>query len=116
MDRYTGPPIRFTILVRQIANVLDARGLGTLLRRVDTELPSRTARKREHKHMGHRMCKHDQAGGGGYDRGMGTRHATTDSLGSREAAGEARGHDIRSGSKAGRKEGVVKLEALDVGI
>jgi len=39
---------------------------------------------------------------------MGSRHAPADSLGSREATGEARGYGVHSGPEAGRKEGTVK--------
>lgn len=59
LARHPRPALRATILVLEIAHVLDARGLGAILRRVGLELPARAPRQRQHQHLGYRMRKHD---------------------------------------------------------
>ena len=110
MDRHTRTPLRPTILVLQIAHVLDPRRLGTVLCRMDLELPTRAVGECEHQHLGHRVCEYDCAYRRGHGRSMGTGYAQADTCSGREAARERSSHGVQRRPAAYREEGIVGLD------
>jgi hypothetical protein len=110
LARHPGPPLCTPILVRKVSNVLDACRLGTILRRVDIELPPCTAGQCEHQRVGHRVRQHDCAGRRGTRSSLGACHSQADARRSGKEAREGRGYGIQSRPEARvvrRKEGAV---------
>lgn len=100
LARHSRPPLRAAILVREVTHVLDARRLGAILRRMDTELPTRAAGQRKHQCVGHRMRQHDCAGCRGTRGDMGACHTQAYACRNREAAREGRSDGIQGGPEA----------------
>lgn len=112
LARNAGPPLRPTILVREIAHVLDTGGLGSVLCGMDTQFPARAARQCEHKRMGYCMRKYDCSCCRGSCGSMGTHYAQANTCGCREAAPEARSHGIQRQSETCREEGTIVVLPL----
>lgn len=78
MAWYPRPPLRPTILVRQIAHVLAASRLGATLCGMDLELPSRAVGQYQHPGVDRRLCSHRRIGIGSARSRLGTCDEETD--------------------------------------